>query len=114
MAKEEKIDEVKQLISIGKEKGYLTYDELNNALPPEIVSSDQIDNIMMMFGDMDIEVIDAAHEERMFRRMGTETESYLVRDIVAQFRVSWAVEVGAVDYVYCVQSLPVTTPPARS
>ena len=39
MSKDEKVDEVKQLISLGKEKGYLTYDELNNALPADMVSS---------------------------------------------------------------------------
>ena len=62
MAKEDKLDEVKHLINVGKEKGYLTYDDLNNVLPPEVISSEQIDNIMMMFGEMDIEVVDAAHK----------------------------------------------------
>lgn len=59
MAKEEKLEEVKQLINIGKEKGFLTYEELNNALPVDLLSSEQIDSIMVMFGEMDIEVIDA-------------------------------------------------------
>jgi RNA polymerase primary sigma factor len=62
MAKEKEMDQVKQLISMGKEKGYLTYDEVNDLLPPDIVSSDQIDDLMMMFGEMDIEVVDAAHK----------------------------------------------------
>ncbi|MEK7286077.1 MAG: RNA polymerase sigma factor RpoD [Nitrospirota bacterium] len=57
MSKEEQLDEVKQLISLGKEKGFLTYEELNNALPPEVISSNRLDNIMMMFGEMDIEVV---------------------------------------------------------
>src|SRR5512143_1935493 len=74
MAKEEKLDEVKHLINVGKEKGYLTYDDLNNVLPPEIVSSEQIDNIMMMFGEMDIEVIDSSQEERYARLIETEGE----------------------------------------
>src|SRR5512142_207537 len=72
MAKEEKLDEVKHLINVGKEKGYLTYDDLNNVLPPEVISSEQIDNIMMMFGEMDIEVIDSAQEERYARLIETE------------------------------------------
>ncbi|NIT00623.1 MAG: RNA polymerase sigma factor RpoD, partial [Candidatus Latescibacteria bacterium] len=67
MAKEEKIDEVKQLISIGKEKGFLTYEELNSTLPAEVLASEQLDNIMMMFGEMDIEVIDSAEEGRYQR-----------------------------------------------
>ena len=62
MAKEQGMDQVKQLINMGKEKGYLTYDEVNDLLPPEIVSSDQIDDLMMMFGEMDIEIVDAAHK----------------------------------------------------
>ena len=73
MAKDEKVDEVKQLISLGKEKGYLTYDELNNALPADMVSSEQIDNLMMMFAEMDIEIIDTPEEER-YQKMMAEPE----------------------------------------
>jgi len=68
MAKEGEMEKVKQLISMGKEKGYLTYDEVNDLLPPDIVSSDQIDDLMMMFGEMDIEVVDAAHKVKVGKR----------------------------------------------
>jgi RNA polymerase primary sigma factor len=51
--------EVKKLIDLGKEKGYLTYDDVNDMLPADIVSPDQIDDVMSIFGEMDIEVIDA-------------------------------------------------------
>ena len=64
MPKEELLGEVKKLISIGKEKGYLTYDELNNTLPAEMVSSEQIGNLMSMFGEMDIEIVDSADGDR--------------------------------------------------
>jgi RNA polymerase primary sigma factor len=64
MAKEELLGEVKKLISIGKEKGYLTYDELNSTLPAEMVSSEQLNNLMTIFGEMDIEIVDAADGER--------------------------------------------------
>ncbi len=63
MPKEEQLDEVKQLISIGKEKGFLTYEELNNALPPDVISSNRLDSIMMMFGEMDIEVVNQEEAE---------------------------------------------------
>src|SRR5258706_2430224 len=53
------IKEVKKLIDLGKEKGYLTYDEVNDMLPADIVSPDQIDDVMSLFGEMDIEVVDA-------------------------------------------------------
>lgn len=71
MSKEEKLEEVKQLISLGKEKGYLTYEELNNALPDDLLSSEQIDSIMIMFGEMEIEVIDSEDAGR-FQQMSAE------------------------------------------
>jgi RNA polymerase primary sigma factor len=51
--------EVKDLLEAGKQKGFLTYDEVNDALPADIVSSDQIDDVMSMFGDNEIEIVDA-------------------------------------------------------
>ncbi len=74
MGKEEKMDEVKQLISIGKEKGFLTYDDVNNALSAEGLSSEQLDNIMLIFGELDIEVIDSAEEGRYQRMVVEPTE----------------------------------------
>jgi RNA polymerase primary sigma factor len=62
MAKKTSIEEVQQLIDIGKEKGYLTYDEVNDVLPADMVSSDQIEDVMSMFGEMDIEVVDSAQK----------------------------------------------------
>src|SRR4030095_13279393 len=52
-------------ISRGKQKGFLTYDEVNDALPSDVVSLDQLDDIMMMFGAMDIEVVDSAKAGRL-------------------------------------------------
>jgi RNA polymerase primary sigma factor len=65
MADEPKIRELDKLIAMGKEKGFLTYDEVNDALPADIVSLDQLDDIMMMFGSMDIEVVDSAKAGRL-------------------------------------------------
>ncbi|ACM19063.1 RNA polymerase sigma-70 factor RpoD [Geotalea daltonii FRC-32] len=59
------MDEVKQLIDLGKEKGFLTYEEVNDLLPPDIVSSEQIDDVMSMFGDMDIEIVDSAQKVKI-------------------------------------------------
>src|SRR5687768_5619424 len=64
MPKEELLGEVKKLISIGKEKGYLTYDEVNNSLPADMVSSEQISSLMSMFGEMDIEIVESADGDR--------------------------------------------------
>ncbi|MFW9897466.1 MAG: RNA polymerase sigma factor region1.1 domain-containing protein, partial [Candidatus Thorarchaeota archaeon] len=44
-------------MELGKEKGFLTYDEVNDVLPSDMVSSEQLDDIMAMFGDMDIEIV---------------------------------------------------------
>jgi RNA polymerase primary sigma factor len=74
MAKEELLGEVKKLISIGKEKGYLTYDELNSTLPAEMVSSEQLNNLMTIFGEMDIEIIDAADGDR-YQKMADGEEA---------------------------------------
>ena len=70
MAKQELLVEVKKLISIGKEKGFLTYDELNSTLPAEVVSSDQFGSIMSMFGEMDIEIVDSSEGERSQKGRG--------------------------------------------
>ena len=58
MASGTEMEELKRLITVGKEKGYLTYDELNNALPPDLVSSEQIDDMMMIFDEMDIQIVE--------------------------------------------------------
>ncbi len=59
-----RIAEVKQLICIGKEKGFLTYDEVNDILPSEMISSDQLDDIFSMFVAMDIDILDNAAEDQ--------------------------------------------------
>src|SRR5207237_3862402 len=56
---EEKYDEVQELIDIGKEKGYLLYDEVSDLLPPEIsASAEDLDELFSAFGTAGIEVID--------------------------------------------------------
>ncbi len=65
MSEEPKMEELDRLITMGKQKGYLTYDEVNDALPSDMVSLDQLDDIMMMFGSMDIEVVDSAKAARL-------------------------------------------------
>jgi RNA polymerase primary sigma factor len=70
MGRKPKIDQVKQLIDIGKEKGFLTYDEVNDVLPPEMVSPDQIDELMNMFGEMDIEIVDSGQGVRVPGKTG--------------------------------------------
>jgi RNA polymerase primary sigma factor len=56
---EEKYSEVKQLITIGKEKGFLLYDEIYETLPEEVTSlPEELDEIYIRFNDLGIEVVD--------------------------------------------------------
>lgn len=64
MKKTNKVEEINQLITVGKEKGYLTYDQVNSALPPDVVSPDQIDDIMVLFGEMDIELVNTSPKRK--------------------------------------------------
>jgi RNA polymerase primary sigma factor len=54
---------IKRMIVRGKERGYVTYDELNDALPPEQVSSEQIEDTMAMLSEIGISVIEAEESE---------------------------------------------------
>src|SRR5215213_1557733 len=74
---EEKYDEVRQLISIGKEKGYLLYDEVNELLPADITSSDELDDLFSTFGSAGIEVVDsekAYRDDKLLDRTGEGAE----------------------------------------
>ena len=56
---------VKKMIAEARERGYITYDQLNNVLPPDQVSSEQIEDVMSMLSEMGINIIedDEAEEE---------------------------------------------------
>ncbi|WP_134679282.1 RNA polymerase sigma factor RpoD [Paracoccus ravus] len=53
---------VKRMIAEGRERGFITYDQLNAALPPEHASSDQIEDVMSMLSEMDIRVVENDEE----------------------------------------------------
>lgn len=58
MSKKIKLPEVKQLITLGKEKGFLTFDEINDALPEDAATSDFLDEIITLLSQLKIDVID--------------------------------------------------------
>jgi len=64
MSKNTHMVNLKRLIDIGKDKGYITYEELNDDLSDEI-SEEHIDDLMMMFEELDIMVIDEASKEEI-------------------------------------------------
>jgi len=72
------MDDLKRLISVGKEKGYLTYDELNEALPEDLVSPEKLDDMMMIFDEMDIEIVDSEQQVQVVREtVGADSDSML-------------------------------------
>src|SRR5690606_2059422 len=58
--KRDQQSEIKQLITKGKEQGFLTYAEVNDHLPDDIVDPEQIEDIISMINDMGIEVHETA------------------------------------------------------
>ena len=52
-------NEIGRLVSQGKEKGYITYEEVNNALPSNFIAPEQIDGLMSVFGANEIHVVDS-------------------------------------------------------
>src|SRR5947199_3361972 len=56
---QEEVDlRVNALIDLGKSRGFLTYEELNEKLPDEVVSPDKLDSLLMMIDEMGIKLID--------------------------------------------------------
>lgn len=80
MAKKLKKKAIKELISLGKEKGFLTYDEVNNSLSSNIVSPDQIDDMMILFGEMDIEIVDSDQKSQKVSMIKTYEREKLEKD----------------------------------
>ncbi|TMB05687.1 MAG: RNA polymerase sigma factor RpoD, partial [Deltaproteobacteria bacterium] len=72
--------EVKDLLALGRDKGFLTYDEVNDALPSDIVSSDQIDDVMSMFGDNDIAIVDEANKVKLPENKPPEPEPVAAKE----------------------------------
>jgi len=54
---------ISKLIDLGKERGYLTYTEVNEAVPRDGSSPEELDSVMSMLGDMDIEVVESMEED---------------------------------------------------
>ena len=71
MGKKIESEEFKKLISLGEEKGFLTYNDVNDLLPSD-VSSDQIDDIIMLFGEKNIDIIDMEKDEKLVVKKTTE------------------------------------------
>ncbi|GAB4289119.1 MAG: RNA polymerase sigma factor RpoD [Roseovarius sp.] len=60
---------VKKMIAEAREKGYITYDQLNRVLPPDQVGSEQIEDVMSMLSEMGINIIDEEEAEEEDQRV---------------------------------------------
>ena len=63
MNQEQQQSQLKQLIAKGKAQGYLTYAEVNDHLPSDIIDPEQLDDIIAMFNDMGIQVLETAPDD---------------------------------------------------
>src|SRR6266851_9295217 len=66
---------IKKMLARGKERGYLTYDELNAALPHDQVSSEQIEDTMTMLSELGVNVIESEESEEPAPAEGDEADS---------------------------------------
>ena len=71
------MDDLNRLIAAGKEKGYLTLDEVNEALPEEIVTAEKLDDMMMIFDEMDIEIVDSEQQVQVVRGPVSDAEGII-------------------------------------
>ena len=72
---EEKYEAVRQLIAIGKERGYLLYDEVNDSLPAEVHSSEEIDDLLTTFERNGIEIYEDQASAKAARAVELSIES---------------------------------------
>ncbi|HEV2224056.1 MAG TPA: RNA polymerase sigma factor RpoD [Candidatus Acidoferrales bacterium] len=75
LAIEEKYDQVRQLINMGKERGYLLYDEVNDILPAEVHSSEEIDDLLSTFERYGIDVYEDLSSAKAALAAGEAGES---------------------------------------
>ncbi|HBO68624.1 MAG TPA: RNA polymerase sigma factor RpoD, partial [Deltaproteobacteria bacterium] len=62
MIRKGKLEGIDELLEKGRAQGFVTYDELNSVLPPDVLTGDQIDDVMEIFGEHAIEVVDASQK----------------------------------------------------
>jgi RNA polymerase primary sigma factor len=86
--------QLKELIIKGKEKGFLTYSEVNDHLPQDIVESEQVEDIIQMINDMGIRVVETAPDADELLLSGTETPDEDAVEAAAQVLATVESEIG--------------------
>ena len=88
------IQQIKHLIAKGKVTGFLTFDEVNKALPVEVSTPEQVEEIIFIFDSLDIAIVDSEKEGRKLAMSPTEPED----DIVIESNFDLVEEDDGADY----------------
>src|SRR5579872_1734569 len=77
-------EHVTKILEVGKEKGYITYKQVNDILPDEVVSSEEIDDILLMLGENDIKIVDQEEKTAVIpddeKEVGAGAPGAIVKD----------------------------------
>ncbi len=74
MLKDKDITDIQQLIHKGKQRGYVTQEEMSSSLAAHLINSDQLDDLMIMFSNLDIEIVKKKRAEAQRRSMNDHAE----------------------------------------
>jgi RNA polymerase primary sigma factor len=80
--REKKQHILEKLINLGKKRGYLTYDEINDILPEDMISSDEIEGIILKLGDKNIEIVDAEQAKEIEEERAEGAEGIALQPIL--------------------------------
>lgn len=64
MGRQERNERIRELIHLSSEKGYITYDDINEILPEDVVSAEEIDSIIILLRGMNIEIMDTSEADK--------------------------------------------------
>ena len=70
--REQRNQKIRELIALAREQGYLTYDDINEALPESVVSPDEMEGILILLRKMDIEIVSAEDVDKIKLRKEAE------------------------------------------
>jgi len=86
MSQEQQQSRLKELISLGREKGYLTYTEVNDHLPEDVIDSEQVEDVIAVINNMGIQVYESPPDEDSILLPDTEaaTDETAIEEAAAQ------------------------------
>jgi len=97
LAIEEKYDQVRQLIAMGKERGYLLYDEVNDILPAEVHSSEEIDDLLSTFERYGIDVYEDLSSAKAALAAADATETVELKEELSTEETDLDLTPGALE-----------------